>query len=250
MHRRAALLAIAVSAFLLIGLSTEPVLAAGDDDIPGVPTGAGVTSGVVDETTDPYDVYCMKLFEDELVHFHLATSSSGGGLFDYAWAELIPPGVTSIHSSYSELARVTTHPFSFSPDADYTPAKDGVYYLVVGASGNGISYTIAITGSAEKPPNPTYLRLRTSAKKVKKGRSITLSARLVDGGSAPIAGYAVTLYRSFPGKAWRKSASLTSQTGTYAIRLRITRKTKFRMSFSGDSTWSSCKSRVVTVGVR
>ena len=248
-HRRIAILAVVASTLLLMmGLSAGQALAAGDDDIPGVPVGAGTVSGIVDDVTDPHDVYSVKLFEGEPVHFHI-DASSGSAMFDNVGVHVIAPGATSIHSYYSEVAYFGTHPTT-RPDADYTPAKDGVYYLSVACRGQGMSYTITITGSAEKPPNPAYLRLRTSATKVKKGRSVTLSAKLVDVRSVLISGYSAKLYRSYNGRSWKKITTLASSTGKYSKRVRITRKTWFKMRFGGNSTWSSCNSRKVTVRPR
>ena len=245
MYRRIAILAVVASALLLIGLPAGQALAAGDDDIPGIPIGAGTISGMLDETTDPRDVYCIQLFEGEAVHFHLATAASGW--LDYAAADLIPPGVTSVSAVFSTLVDFRTDD---NPDADYTPAKDGVYYLDIGCSGNGVSYTLTITGSAEKPPNPAYLRLRTSATKVSKGHSVTLSAKLVDWSSVLVPGYTVKLYRSYNGHSWTTVKSLSSTTGNYSTRARITRKTWYKMGFGGDATWSSCSSRAVTIALR
>lgn len=248
MYRKIAILAVVVSTLLLMGLAAGQALAAGDDDIPGVPVGAGTISGIVDDVTDPHDVYSVKLFEGEPVHFHI-DASSGSAQFDCVDVDLIAPGATSIHSSHSDVATFGTHP-TLSPDADYTPAKDGVYYLSVVCRGQGMSYTITITGSAEKPPNPAYLRLRTSSAKVSKGRSVTLSAKLVDLASALIPNYSVNLFRSNDGHAWTKMTTLSSTTGEYSKKVRITRKTWFRMRFAGDATWSNCSSRVVIVRLR
>jgi hypothetical protein len=239
---------LVASTLLLMGLAAGQALAAGDDDIPGVPVGAGAISGIVDDVTDPHDVYCVKLFEGEAVHFHI-DASDGSAMFDNVGVHLIAPGATSIHSYYSELAYFGTHPTT-RPDADYTPAKDGVYYLSVGCRGQGMSYTITITGSAEKPPNPAYLRLRTSSTKVSKGHSVTLSAKLVDVASTLIPNYSATLFRSYNGKAWTKMTSLASSTGAYSKKVRVTRKTWFKMRFGGDATWSSCSSRAVTITLR
>lgn len=248
MRRKIAILALVASTLLLMGLAAGQALAAGDDDIPGVPVGAGTISGIVDDVTDPHDVYCVKLFEGEPVHFHI-DASHGSAMFDNVDVSLIPPGVTSIHSSYSELATFGTHPTT-RPDADYTPAKDGVYYLSVSCRGQGMSYTITITGSAEKPPNPAYLRLRTSATRVRKGSRVTLSAKLVNTDSALIPNYSVSLFRSYDGRAWTKVTTLSSTTGEYSTRARISRKTWFKMKFGGDATWSNCSSRVVIVRLR
>ncbi len=64
-----------------------------------------------------------------------------------------------------------------------------------------MTYSVTISGSAEMPPNPSYLRLRTSATKVTKGRSVTLSAKLVDAASTLIPNYSVNLFRSNNGRA-------------------------------------------------
>ena len=125
-----------------------------------------------------------------------------------------------------------------------------MYYILVVGRGPGANYSFTISGSAEVPPTPSYLRLRTSATRVSKGRSVTLSAKLVNVDSALIAGYSVNLFRSYNGRSWTKVKSLSSTTGKYSTRARIVRKTWFRMRFAGDATWSSCRSRAVAISVR
>lgn len=247
MHRRIAILAVVASTLLLMGLAAGQALAAGDDNVPGTPVGLGTINGVVDSATDPHDVYCVQLFDGEDVRLTLADATGSE-----VSVRLIAPGCKSIDDDYTEVAYLNNVWMNMYHDQDvtYTPAKDGVYYLLVSAWGTGANYSIGIYGSAEKPPMPSNLRLRASATKVGKGRSVTLSAKLVDTNSALIPGYAASLYRSYDGHAWKKLTSLSSTTGDYTTKARITRKTWYRMRFSGDATWSACTSRVVTVSLR
>jgi len=250
-HRRIAILAVVASTLLLMGLSAGQALAAGDDNIPGVPVGAGVIAGVVDRTTDKYDVYAVQLFDAEEVRLTLAkTSQSPGGIGgDSAYhVKLVSPTSKSVQD-YTSL--VTAYSSVYNDVVrTYTPAKDGIYYIIVDTSFAGINYTVTISGSAEKPPTESYLRLRTSATKVKKGRSVTLSAKLVNVDSALIPGYSVVLMRSYNGRSWTKVTSLTSSTGEYSTKARIAKKTWYKMHFVGDSTWSACASRAVTISLR
>lgn len=245
MHRRIAILAVVASTLLLMGLSAGQAVAAGDDDIPGVPTGAGVISGVVDEATDEWDVYAVKLFDGEEVR--LTTAQLTGRA--YYHVRLLSPDSKSVHGAYTTLTSLS--PSRYNPVMKaYTPAKDGVYYIAISANDPGATYSITISGSAEVPPSASYLRLRASATKATKGGSVTLSAKLVNVDSALIAGYSVSLFRSYNGRSWTKVKALSSATGDYSTRERIVRKTWFRMRFAGDATWSGCSSRAVAISVR
>jgi len=164
---------------------------------------------------------------------------------------LAPPGLKSVHDYYSELNHLGEQGSLLRRTFTYTPAEDAIYPIIVrSTAGSGQKYEFTISGSAEMPPSPSYLRLRTSATKVRKGRSVTLSAKLVNADSALIAGYSVNLFRSYNGRSWTKVKSMTSTTGAYSTRARIVRKTWFRMKFAGNATWSSCRSRAVTISVR
>ena len=246
MQRRSAILAVFATTLLLMGVSAGQALAAGDDDIPGVPVGAGTLSGVVDATTDVYDVYSVMLFDGEAVTFTLNYDVTG----KRATVALVPPATKTVHTSYSVLGRIGYYGSLVSRTFTYTPAKDAVYHIIVKANYTGAPYQFTISGSAQKPPTQSYLRLRTSATKVKKGRSVRLSAKLVDVSSALIPGYSAKLYRSYNGRSWKKIASLASTTGAYSKKVRVTRKAWFKMRYTGNSTWSSCTSRVVKVAVR
>ena len=244
MHRRIAILVVVASTLILMGLAAGQALAAGDDDIPGVPIGAGDTSGVLDKATDVRDVYSVKLFEGEEVRFILSNGNCS--------ATLVAPEVKSFNDSYSTLLYLHAWEIGvdYSLDRTYLPAKDGVYHIAIRTWGSGQAYTLTILGSAEVPPSPSYLRLRTSAMKVKKGRSITLSAKLVNVDSALIAGYSVNLFRSYNGRSWTKVTSLSSANGDYSTKARITKKTWYKMRFAGDATWSACESRTVKTSLR
>lgn len=235
----------AAVATVLLCLTAAPALAGRDDDIPGVPIGPGTTTGVVDGTTDPQDVYAVKLFDGEEVRFALSCSNPNY----YVKFQLLAPSVKSIHDSYSSLLYFDTFGGT-AKERGYTPAKDGVYHIMISTGGKGVPYTLVIKGSAELPPNPAYLRLRTSATKVKKGRSVKLTARLVDTESAVIPGMKVGLFRSYNGRSWTKVKTLSSTSGSYSVRQRITRKTWFRMRYAGNATWSACVSRKIVVHVR
>lgn len=250
MHRRIAILAAIASTLVLMGLSAGGALAAGDDNIPGIPVGSGTISGVVDETTDPYDVYSVKLFEGEEVQFALSADRSNS-INEWVTVDLVAPEVKSVNDNYTVLAYVTTKLLNYKPDDVYTPAKDGIYHVIVRTTNaSGMAYALTIAGSAEKPPNPAYLRLRTSATKVTKGRSVTLSAKLVNVDSTLIANYSVNLFRSYSGRSWTKVTALGSTSGEYSKKVRITRKTWFKMRFGGDAMWSSCSSRAVIISLR
>lgn len=202
---------------------------------------------MVDYQTDKFDVYSVKLFDGEAVTFTLDSQVTKSSCV----IQLVAPDVKSVQAYYSVLRVLGFEGSLWHRTFTYTPAKDAVYHIIVRATaGSGSTYGFTISGSAEVPPSPAYLRLRTSATKVKKGRSVTLSAKLVNGDSVLIPGYKAKLYRSYNGRSWRLVKSLSSSTGKYTQRARITRKTWFKMRFGGNSTWSSCNSRKVTVRPR
>ncbi len=100
MHRRIAILAVVASTLLLMGLSAGQALAAGDDDIPGIPIGPGTISWGGGRTQPTkYDVYSVKLFDGEDVTFTLNTSVNADG---FVPVHLAPPGLKSVHDYYSD----------------------------------------------------------------------------------------------------------------------------------------------------
>ena len=218
------------------------VVAPDSDDIFGIPIGVGAAIGIVDEDTDADDVFAVALFAQEQVQITATDPGSG-----YVSVRLIAPGATSIQGSYTSLGYTSSG--GLAPLL-YTPAKDGVYYLRVSAQGHGVPYTLTLSGSAEKPPYPSALRLRASATKVRAGKSVTLRATLVDLASVPGATQTVTLRSSYNRTTWKTVGSLRSTSGIFSKSVKVKRKTWFQMSFSGDADSSGCVSRRVVVAIR
>ena len=163
------------------------------DDIFGLPIGLGSIGGVVDGITDPNDVYAVKLFEGE----QFVLDASG----PWVWIRIYGPGSVSIDGNHVYIGGCDT--WSGRGQFVYTPAKDGVYFIRVNANGNGQVYTLKLSGSAEKPPYPSLLKLRSSAAQVKKGRTVTLSAALATPTGDLIGGQSVSLQSSTDGKLHR-----------------------------------------------
>ena len=220
---------------------TPAVTLPDSDDIFGVPIGIGAVVGVVDDDTDRYDVYAVSLFAQEQVQLDVSDPTTGPRVE----VTLIAPGATSIHGTWKSVG--STSSYGGSGQLVYTPAKDGVYYILVEAVGNGVVYTLTLRGSAEKPPYPTFLRLRGSATSVKRGRSVTVSATLVDQTSQLVGGETVSLQNSADGKSWSAVKSLSSSSGRYSAKMTITRSTWFRMTFTGSADHGACVSRKLLV---
>jgi hypothetical protein len=219
---------------------TPAVIAPDSNDIFGLPIGLGSVIGIVDDVTDKYDVYAVSLFAREQVQIQATDTTKNG----YVGVDLIAPGATSIRNSYSTLGYTSS---GGTGPLVYTPAKDGVYFLLVRASGKGVVYTLTISGSAEKPPYPSLLTLRSSATQVKKGRSVTLSATLVTPNGVLVEGQSISLQRSFDGKSWSTIKSLSSSSGRYSSKVTITRSSWFRMKFAGDADHGACTSRKLLI---
>ena len=219
---------------------TPAIVAPDSDDIFGIPIGVGSVSGVVDDATDDVDVYAVSLFAQEQVQISVV----GGG----CTAVLIAPGATTLKGSYTELGSA----FGSGTSLVYTPAKDGVYFLKLGANWekHGAVYTLTLSGSAEKPPYPSFLRLRSSTASVRRGGTVNLSATLVTSAGELIGGQSVSLERSANGKVWTSLKSLSSSTGRYTANARLTSKTWFRMTYRGDADHGACVSRKVVIQVR
>jgi hypothetical protein len=219
------------------------VARAAADDIPGTPMTVGSTvTGVLDDVTKKYDVYSIRLTSGEQIQLDVADSTKGPCVY----VNLIPPGTTSIFSSWSSLAYASTGNTGKGQFA-YTPAKDGVYFLRVKADGNGVVYTLTLSGSAEKPPKPSILKLRSSAAQVRRGRTVALSASLATPTGDLIGGQTVSLQSSADGKTWKTVRSLSSGSGRYAAVVTIARSTWFRMRFAGDADHGACTSRKLLV---
>jgi len=218
--RKLVLAAVVLACILL--LLPAVARAASDDDIPGVQIALGQTvGGVVDDSTDAYDVWSIALVSGEQVRLQ-ASDADGNG---HVHVTLIAPGATSIHSRYDELASLTAD--NGSSQFEYTPAKDGVYYILVAGVGKGRVYSLILGGSAQKPPYPSLLRLRCSATKVRRGGRVTLSATLVTSSGDLIGGRTVQLRQSSDGKSWATAQTLSSPSGSYSARVAVTGKTWF-----------------------
>jgi hypothetical protein len=219
----------------------KPAIVAPDsDDIFGIPIGIGSVSGVVDDVTDQVDAYAVSLFAQEQVQISVV----GGGCS----AQLIAPGATTLKGSWTGLGIANG---GGSPLV-YTPAKDGVYFLKLGANWeqHGVVYTLTLSGSAEKPPYPSFLRLRSSTASVRRGGAVSLSATLVTSTGELIGDRSVKLERSSNGQTWKTLQSLSSSTGRYAASVKVTARTWFRMTYGGDADHSACVSRKLVIQVR
>ena len=140
---------VATSVMLLV-LVPSVAHADTDDDVPGVPTSVGQTvTGVVDSTTDRYDVYSIALTEGGEVNIYI-TDSTPGLLSSSVYVELLPPGSLTIGSAHS-LLRVGSDGIK-----SYMPAVSGTYYLEVGTSYHGMLYTVTLTGAGQPPSIPLF----------------------------------------------------------------------------------------------
>jgi hypothetical protein len=193
--------------------------------------------------TKPNDVYAIHLdYGVEVV----ITCQSGVPYHKYHAHLLTPDSQSILNGRYEQLAE-TQSGKDVPGQIFYTPAVDGTYYLWLSADTVGVTYTVMIGGSAETPPYPTFLRLRSSAASLKKGRSVTLSATLVDQASKLVGGASVSLQSSVDGKNWKTVKSLSSGSGKYAAVVKVARSTWFRMTFAGDADHGACVSRKLLV---
>jgi len=239
---RRLVLATAVLACVLVWLPA--VARAAADDIPGTPLQFGQSvSGTLDSSTKQNDVYSIHLNygEEVLLTVHNEPNHTGNHMY------LLAPSTRSVLGNSGNLASASTYNGLQTGRIYYTPAVDGIYFVQIGAGGHNDTYDLAISGSAEKPPNPSFLRLRSSAASVKRGRSVMLSATLVDQASKLLGGEDVTLQSSTDGKNWKTVKSLSSGSGKYAAAVKVARSTWFRMTFAGDAGYGACVSRKLLV---
>lgn len=168
--RRTLSLLLVCSALLLavpgVAAASEP-----NDAYPGVPIGIAGVSGVVDYSSDPYDLYAINLFEGQQVTFTVTRTDTSAGRKDW-FCELYGPTASSVGplfnvddaqslaSEYSQYANPGE-----SATFSYTPAVTGVYYFVMESIDDaytspafGLGYRLTITGNASQPDNSTVWR--------------------------------------------------------------------------------------------
>jgi hypothetical protein len=124
-----------------------------DHDIPGKLMGMGGASGVVDDATNPADVYAVQLNFNEPVTFTV-THPQGNPIA----ANLYAPGLPAITDLFGSgwVAGNSQGMFGTSFTLPYTPAVTGVYYLRVFSIGGYTStYQLSVSGSAGMPSGET-----------------------------------------------------------------------------------------------
>jgi hypothetical protein len=140
----AATVVAAASVVALVLGPAGPVLAAADDDIPGVPLGIGTTISQAVGSGDPSDVYAVDLVEGQEVHFRCdpGTTSGPSGSF-----HLLAPGASSVADpgEYDEIAYTLSggNPTRSWADFDYVPARSGTYYLWIEWEAGALNYTLS-----------------------------------------------------------------------------------------------------------
>lgn len=230
-------------------------------DIFGIAIGPGTVHGVIDVTTMVRNVFAVRLFASEPVQLTLTMSHEAYIAFvgSAKCLFLMAPSSTSVGSGkFTNVADGQTGGDGHVRTIAYTPAVDGTYFIDVAANGyvdtdggmHGVTYSLTVAGSAEKPQYPSSIFLRSSKSSVRRGRSVTLSGSLADHNLNTLTGKSVTLQSSTTGRSWKTVKSLSSSSGRYSTKLAVKRSTYFRLRFSGDSDYERCVSRKLFVKVK
>ena len=147
---RRSFFAVLITSLVLVSLLVVPAVAAGDDDIPGVPfTLGGTVSGTVGAANTD-DVYAVTLVAGEQVHVRCDPGSAAGSGGSF---KLLTPGVTSLSLASDHIGmNYTLSGGSYVrmwADFDYTPAKSGTYYLWVSWTKGVLNYSITVTRTSQ-----------------------------------------------------------------------------------------------------
>ena len=208
-------------------------------DIFGIAVGPGVVQGVVDAVTYPRNVFAVRLFAGEPVQLTLNDPAGQASVF------LFPPSTRTVTVQGAYVASGDTGEL-----VTYTPATNGIYFIDVRAYECGVTYSLTVGGSAEKPLYPTHLYLHASKRSMRRGAKVNLSGSLVDQNLAPLADKSLVLLSSTDGKTWKRCVALHAKGARFACSRRLKRTTHFRVYFKSDGTYAGSLSRPVVVKVK
>lgn len=136
------------------------VLAPESDDIPGVPLGAGIVTGVVSTLADHDDVYSVQLTAGQPVTIRLAPLTPFNNSYAYAYLTLLDPNTPSVsrYSSHRIGDRVKAENSDeaaerVTAEIRYTPTQSATYYIWVEAGGvlygYNFGYHLSVVGGAD-----------------------------------------------------------------------------------------------------
>jgi hypothetical protein len=248
-QRRIAILAVIASALLLLGLSAGQALAAGDDDIPGVPISTSPVMGYLAARSDMADVMSIAVRQNDRLSF---TVNGEATLFDNTFGgprvKLFSPDAMSISGTN---AVAYGNGSNFPITLDYNAASAGTYYIVVklddyAYEGYG-TYSLAWTCQS-----PTITALTSRPKTVRLGSSATVVGLVkYDADSAPVAGQSVTLQRRPVGGKWSNLTSkATDSTGHFSFKVKPRKATFYRVLSPLTATLLRSTSNTVKYKVR
>jgi hypothetical protein len=245
---RKLVLVVAIVLTLLIGTSASAYAFERDDSLPGVPIGQGVRTGVVDGTTDPFDVHAVMLFAGLPVSFDVnCTTWTSFRPFD-AW--LYKPAATSLDFSQVIVSDRGFAGQNAPAHIDYTPAVTGVYFLAVKTGSAGVNYTLNVTGSAAVPSNSTAWTSGAApgySLSPTQGKATVLWGKLTPTFcSLGLPQTTANLQESTNTVSWTTIASPSSTAGQFFAPIVVSEQRYYRWVFNGDGVYAASTGQIMT----
>ncbi len=190
---------------------------ASDNDVPGIPARDRRLTGTLQATSDPHDVYALRMTKGDQLRLTIASAPAG------VQVRVLAPEAGTVGSA--SLATATSRSRSLT----YTAVRSGTHYVdVFAASGSGSYVVDYLSGvvTAVSINAPSSSAWGGSAKV--SGVLRTVSGRLVGGRTVTVEA------RPYGSATWKKAGSgATTAAGSFSVKVYPKKRTRYRVVFGG-----------------